>query len=63
MPRLRRGGRGDLVVVVNVQVLRRLTHEQRELLEQLSATVTEDNLREDDSVRAKLRRWLRPHAA
>jgi molecular chaperone DnaJ len=63
MPRLRRNGRGDLVIVVNVQVLRHLTHEQRELLEQLSATVTEENLREDDSVRAKLRRWLRPHAA
>jgi molecular chaperone DnaJ len=63
MPRLRRNGRGDLVIVVNVQVLRRLTPEQRDLLEQLSATVTEENLREDGSVRAKLRRWLRPHAA
>ena len=63
MPRLRRGGRGDLQIVVHVQVPRRLSPEQRELLEQLSATLTEDNLREDDSVRAKLRRWLRPHAA
>lgn len=63
MPRLQRNGRGDLVVVVNVQVLRHLTSEQRELLEQLSATVTDENLRVDETVRAKLRRWLRPHAA
>ena len=63
MPRLQRSGRGDLVVVVNVHVLRHLTPEQRELLERLSATITEDNLRADESVRAKLRRWLRPHAA
>lgn len=63
MPRLQRNGRGDLVVVVNVQVLRHLTPEQRELLEQLSATVTDENLRVDETVRAKLRRWLRPHAA
>ncbi len=63
MPRLQRNGRGDLIVVVNVQVLRHLTPEQRELLEQLSATVTDENLRVDETVRAKLRRWLRPHAA
>ncbi|HEX2703107.1 MAG TPA: DnaJ C-terminal domain-containing protein, partial [Solirubrobacteraceae bacterium] len=63
MPRLQRSGRGDLVVVVNVQVLRRVTAEQRELLERLSATITEENLRADETVRAKLRRWLRPHAA
>jgi molecular chaperone DnaJ len=63
MPRLQRNGRGDLVVVVNVHVLRHLTPEQRDLLEQLSATVTEENMRADETVRAKLRRWLRPHAA
>jgi molecular chaperone DnaJ len=63
MPRLRRAGRGDLVVVVNVQVLRNLTDEQREMLEALNATVTDENLRRQDSVRAKLRRWLHPHAA
>jgi molecular chaperone DnaJ len=63
MPRLQRNGRGDLVVVVNVQVLRHLTPEQRELLEQLTATITDENLRADETVRAKLRRWLRPHAA
>jgi molecular chaperone DnaJ len=63
MPRLQRNGRGDLVVVVNVHVLRHLTPEQRDLLEQLSATVTEENMRADETVRTKLRRWLRPHAA
>ena len=36
MPALRRGRRGDLRVVVNVVVPRRLSAEQRELLEQLN---------------------------
>jgi molecular chaperone DnaJ len=63
MPRLGRNGRGDLIVVVHVHVLRNLTAEQRELLEQLNATITSENLRADGTVRAKLRRWLRPHAA
>jgi len=63
MPRLRRHGRGDLIVLVNVQVLRNLTPEQRDLIDQLSATINEDNLRSDGSVRAKLRRWLHDHAA
>jgi molecular chaperone DnaJ len=63
MPHLRRHGRGDLIVVVNVHVLRNLSEEQRALLEQLAATITEANLHVEESVRAKLRRWLRPHAA
>jgi molecular chaperone DnaJ len=63
MPRLRRNGNGDLQVLVNVVIPRRLTPEQREMLVAFSDTITEDNLRSDDSVRAKLRRWLRPHAA
>jgi molecular chaperone DnaJ len=63
MPRLRRNGRGDLQVLVNVLVPRRLSAEQRELLTQLNETITEENLRGEDSVRTKLRRWLRPHAA
>jgi len=44
MPRLRRHGCGDLIVVLNVQVLRNLTDEQRELLERLGATISESNL-------------------
>jgi molecular chaperone DnaJ len=64
MPRLRRNGRGDLQVIVNVLIPRRLTAEQRALLGQLSETITEDNLRmRAEDVRAKLRRWLHPHAA
>jgi molecular chaperone DnaJ len=63
MPRLRRNGNGDLQVLVNVIIPRHLTPEQREMLVAFSETITEENLRSDDSVRAKLRRWLRPHAA
>jgi molecular chaperone DnaJ len=63
MPGLRRGQRGDLRVVVNVVTPRRLTHEQRELLQQLSETLTEENLSSDESVFAKLRRALRSQAA
>lgn len=58
MPGLRRGRRGDLRVVVNVVVPRRLTAEQRELLEQLDETLTEENLRSQESMFAKLRRVL-----
>jgi molecular chaperone DnaJ len=56
MPALRRGRHGDLRVVVNVVVPRRLTHEQRELLEQLADTMTDENLRSDAGVFAKLKR-------
>jgi molecular chaperone DnaJ len=59
LPPLRRGPVGNLRVVVNVVVPRRLTDEQRELLEQLDGTLTEDNLRSDEGVFAKLRRVLR----
>jgi molecular chaperone DnaJ len=59
LPPLRRGPAGDLRVVVNVVVPRRLDGEQRALLEQLRGTLTEDNLRSDEGVFAKLRRVLR----
>ncbi len=62
MPQLRRGRRGDLRVVLDVVVPRRLTDEQRELLQRLSATLTEENLRSDESVLSKLRRALRGHS-
>jgi molecular chaperone DnaJ len=58
MPTLNRGRRGDLQVVVNVVIPRRLSEEQRELLEQLNASLTAENLRSDDSIFAKLRRAL-----
>jgi molecular chaperone DnaJ len=63
MPSLRRGRQGDLRVVVNVVIPRRLSAEQRELLERLRETLTEENLRSDESMFAKLRRVLGSHAA
>jgi molecular chaperone DnaJ len=63
MPSLRRNRRGDLRVVINVVVPRRLSAEQRELFERLHDTLTEENLRTEDSVFAKLRRALRSQAA
>ncbi|MDQ6836367.1 MAG: molecular chaperone DnaJ [Actinomycetota bacterium] len=56
MPALRGRRRGDLQVVVNVVVPRRLTREQKELLEQLSDSLSEENLRTEDGVFGKLRR-------
>jgi molecular chaperone DnaJ len=64
MPALRRGNRhGDLRVVVNVVVPRRLSAEQRQLFERLHDTLTDENLRTEESVFAKLRRALRSQAA
>jgi molecular chaperone DnaJ len=63
MPALHRGRRGDLRVVVNVVVPRRLNEEQRELLERLNGTLTEENLYSEESMFAKLRRTLRGQAA
>ena len=45
--------------MVNVVVPRRLSEEQRELLGRLKDTLTEENLRSDEGVFAKLRRVLR----
>jgi molecular chaperone DnaJ len=58
MPALRRQGRfGDLRVVANVVIPRRLTDDQRELLERLAESVEADQLRADDeSMVGKLRR-------
>ena len=63
MPALRRSRRGDLRVVVNVVVPRRLDAEQRELLEQLDDTLSEENLRSQESLFSKLRRALGSQAA
>jgi molecular chaperone DnaJ len=63
MPGLRRGRRGDLRVVVNVVIPRRLNDEQRELLERLHDTLTPENLRGEESMFAKLRRALGSQAA
>ncbi len=60
MPVLRRSGRrGDLRVIVNVVIPRHLSGEQRDLLEQLAGSITEENLRSDESMFSKLKRTLR----
>jgi molecular chaperone DnaJ len=63
MPALRQGSgrrrRGDQRLVVNVVIPRRLTAEQRELLEQLAESLTEENLSSDEGLVSKLRRAFR----
>jgi molecular chaperone DnaJ len=56
MPAVRGRHRGDLRVVVNVVIPRRLGREQRELLEKLADSMTDENLRTDEGVFGKLRR-------
>ncbi len=56
MPSLRGRHSGDLRVVVNVVIPKRLKREQRELLEQLAESMTEENLRTEEGVFGKLRR-------
>jgi molecular chaperone DnaJ len=63
MPALGRARRGNLRVVVNVVIPRRLSDEQRELLQQLNGTLTDENLRSEESIFAKLRRALGSQAA
>jgi molecular chaperone DnaJ len=59
MPRLRRPGRhGDLRVVVNVVVPRKLSKEQRRLAQELADSMTAENLRTDESLLGKLKRLL-----
>ncbi|HYM54354.1 MAG TPA: molecular chaperone DnaJ [Solirubrobacteraceae bacterium] len=63
MPALGRGRHGDLRVVVNVVIPRRLSAEQRELLERFNETLTAENLRSEESMFAKLRRAFGSQAA
>src|SRR5437588_9951764 len=63
MPVLGRSRRGDLRVVVNVVIPRRLSDEQRELLERFNETLHDENLRSNESLFAKLRRALGSQAA
>jgi molecular chaperone DnaJ len=62
MPSLRRRGRGDQRVVVNVVVPRRLSAEQRSLLRRFADSLSADNLRdpaEDESLFQRVRRAFR----
>jgi molecular chaperone DnaJ len=56
MPALRGRRTGDLRVVVNVVVPRRLNHRQRELLEELADSLEPENLQSHEGVFHKLRR-------
>jgi molecular chaperone DnaJ len=61
MPTIGRGRRGDQQVVLNVVIPRNLTERQSELLEELRASLTSENLEEhaDESLLAKVKRALR----
>jgi molecular chaperone DnaJ len=60
MPTLRRNRRGDLRVVVNVVIPRKLDREQRELLEQLAESLNGDHLGDPgESMLGKLKRLLK----
>src|SRR5919197_5645881 len=58
LPPLSRGRTGDLRVVVNVGIPRRLTREQRDLLERFADTMTDDNMRSEEGMLSKLKRAL-----
>ena len=61
MPTVGRGRRGDQQVVLNVVIPRNLTERQSELLKELRASLTPENLEEqaDESLLAKVKRALR----
>ena len=61
MPTIGRGRRGDQQVVLNVVIPRNLSPRQSELLEELRASLTPENLEEqaDESLLAKVKRALR----
>ncbi|HEU4656334.1 MAG TPA: molecular chaperone DnaJ [Capillimicrobium sp.] len=58
MPPLRRGRSGDLRVVVNVVIPRKLNRRQRELLEELAESMGPENLASEESMFSKLRRSI-----
>jgi molecular chaperone DnaJ len=61
MPTIGRGRRGDQRVVLNVVIPRNLSTRQRELLEELRASMSDENLREPaaESIVGKLKRAFR----
>jgi molecular chaperone DnaJ len=58
LPPLGRGRTGDLHVHVNVIIPRRLSRQQRNLLEQLADSLDDRNLRSDEGMLSKLKRAL-----
>ncbi len=59
MPSLRSGRRGDLRVMVDVSVPRKLDKHQRRLMQELADSIGDDAYRDDESVLGKLRRLAR----
>ena len=59
MPVLQGFGRGDQRVLVNVQVPRRLTEQQRALLEEFERSAGEDTYRRDEGFFEKLKSAFR----
>jgi molecular chaperone DnaJ len=61
MPSIGHGRRGDQRIVLNVVVPRNLSERQRELLEELGSSLTEDNLAapRDESIFSRVRRAFR----
>jgi molecular chaperone DnaJ len=59
MPSLQRGGRGDHRVLVNVHVPKRLTEEQRGLLDRFEQLSSDDTYRSDEGFFQKLRNAIR----
>ena len=59
MPVLQGRGRGDQRVIVNVRVPRRLTPEQRQLLEELEASIDESSYDEDEGFFDRLKAAFR----
>ena len=58
VPHLRSSGRGDQLVVVNVEVPNRLTAEQRKLFEQLAQTLGSEVRPQERSFLDKLKEVL-----
>ena len=58
LPPLQRGRTGDLHVHVNVVIPRKLSREQRDLLERLADSLDDRNLRTDEGMLSKLKRVL-----
>lgn len=58
VPYVNGGGRGDLIVHLEVRIPRKLTREQRKLFEQLRDTLPEENEPEEKSLLEKLKDYL-----
>jgi molecular chaperone DnaJ len=61
MPTLRGRRHGDLRVVINVVIPRHLKRDQRELLEKLAESMTDENIRTEEGVFGKLKRAFGHH--